>query len=100
MKMEEVTKTIEAMARDINQTGMLDSYSRSEVVAKELYNAGYRKLAQASNSPEIPVSEGNPNKNTDGVRKLIEGLARGDCKGVKGATVYKIQQYAEETGLI
>ena len=36
----------------------------------------------------------------DSVRKLIEGLERGDCKGVKGATAYKISEYAAEIGLI
>lgn len=55
---------------------------------------------RASKSPVSTTFEETPHENTDGVRKLIEGLARGDCKGVKGATVYKIQQYAEEMGLI
>ena len=53
-----------------------------------------------ASAPSSAVSEQEVKKGTDGVRKLIEGLSRGDCKGVKGATVYKIQQYAEEMGLI
>ena len=53
-----------------------------------------------ASAPSSAVSEQEVEKDTDGVRKLIEGLSRGDCKGVKGATVYKIQQYAEEMGLI
>lgn len=39
-------KQIEEMARDIEQTGMLDSYSRCEIVAEDLYNAGYRKQSE------------------------------------------------------
>ena len=31
---------------------------------------------------------------------LLHGLSEGKCKGVKGATVYKIQQFAMELGLI
>ena len=31
---------------------------------------------------------------------LLQGLSEGKCKGVKGATVYKIQQFAMELGLI
>ena len=36
-------KQIKDMVADIEQTGMLDTTSRCEIVAKELYNAGYRK---------------------------------------------------------
>lgn len=55
---------------------------------------------RASSAPSSAVLEAEAKKDTDGVKKLIEGLSRGDCKGIKGATVYKIQQYAEEMGLI
>ena len=46
------------------------------------------------------VSEAPEQKDTDGVKRLIEGLSRGECVGVKGATAYKISQYASEMGLI
>lgn len=36
----------------------------------------------------------------DGVKKLIEALATGKCKGVRGATVYKIEQFASELGML
>ena len=36
----------------------------------------------------------------DGLNTLLEGLGAGECKGVKGATVYKIVEYARERGLI
>lgn len=55
---------------------------------------------RASSAASPAVSQEEVEKDTDGVKKLIEGLSRGECKGVKGATVYKIQQYAEEMGLI
>lgn len=37
-----------------------------------------------------------PNK----VQILLDGLAKGECKGVKGATVYKIAEYAQKKGLV
>ena len=55
---------------------------------------------RASSAASPAASQEEVEKDTDGVKKLIEGLSRGECKGVKGATVYKIQQYAEEMGLI
>ena len=54
--------------------------------------------ASSASSPAVLQEEAE--KDTGGVKKLIEGLSRGECRGVKGATVYKIQQYAEEMGLI
>ena len=61
------------------------------------------QLVQAfreASAPPPAVSQEDPTKDTGGVKKLIEGLSRGECKGVKGATVYKIEQYAAEVGLI
>ena len=55
---------------------------------------------RASSAASPAVSQEEVEKDTGGVKKLIEGLYRGECRGVKGATVYKIQQYAEEMGLI
>lgn len=55
---------------------------------------------RASSAASPAVSQEEVEKDTGGVKKLIEGLSRGECRGVKGATVYKIQQYAEEMGLI
>lgn len=50
----------------------------------------------AQDSPE----EANPNENTNGVEKLLSALSEGKCKGIKGATVYKITEFATEMGLI
>lgn len=37
---------------------------------------------------------------TDKVKILLDGLAKGECKGVKGATAYKIAEYAQKKGLV
>lgn len=34
------------------------------------------------------------------LEQLIEGLAAGEVKGIKGGTVYKIEAYARERGFI
>ena len=56
-------KQIKGMARDIEQSGMLDNYSRCEVVAEELYDKGYRKQSEW-----ISVEDRLPEKN---VRVLV-----------------------------
>lgn len=43
-----------------------------------------------------PVEENKPDK----VKILLDGLAKGECKGVKGATAYKVAEYAQKKGLI
>ena len=40
------------------------------------------------------------NENTSGVQKLLSALSEGRCKGIKGATAYKVAQFAAEMGLI
>lgn len=37
---------------------------------------------------------------TDKVKILLDGLASGECKGVKGATAYKVATYAQKKGLV
>ncbi|MEG1894623.1 MAG: hypothetical protein RR162_00185 [Oscillospiraceae bacterium] len=46
------------------------------------------------------VTEAEPINKTDSVKMLLEGLTRGECRGVKGATAYKVADYAAEKGLI
>jgi len=36
----------------------------------------------------------------DKVQQLLDGLAKGECRGVKGATAYKIAEYAQQKGLV
>lgn len=45
-------------------------------------------------------STADPTNDTNGIKTLIEGLAKGECKGIKGATAYKVAEYAEAKGLI
>lgn len=43
---------------------------------------------------------GDDNENTSAIEKLLSALSDGECKGIKGATAYKITQFATEKGLI
>lgn len=45
-------------------------------------------------------SAGTEANEQDKVTILLNGLAKGECKGVKGATVYKIAEYAQQKGLV
>ena len=62
------------------------------------------KLRKMSDDQLVAIfraaEERNSSDNVSGVQKLIDGLSRGECKGVKGATAYKISEYAAEIGLI
>ena len=71
--------------------------------AEKIRNLSDEELLEAvkrANMPEKDLTLKKPNNDTSEVKKLLDGLSRGECRGVKGATVYKIYQYAEETGLI
>ncbi len=60
--------------------------------------------------PEVPASarprrQDGPEAteatdNTTDVEKLLTALAEGKCKGIKGATSYKVAQLAQEMGLV
>ncbi|KAB0577248.1 hypothetical protein EI53_01275 [Fusobacterium naviforme] len=39
-------------------------------------------------------------ENTNGVEKLLNALSEGKCKGIKGATTFKIAELAREMGLM
>lgn len=61
-----------------------------------------RQLVEAfRNAPRAfsELTEAEPINHTNAVTMLLEGLTRGDCRGVKGATAYKIAEYAAEKGL-
>lgn len=45
-------------------------------------------------APKVPVSS------RDRVLVLLDGLSAGECKGVAGATAFKVRQYAREKGLL
>ena len=51
---------------------------------------------EAQDEPEAA----DHNENTSAIEKLLSALSDGECKGIKGATAYKITQFATEKGLI
>lgn len=51
---------------------------------------------EVQDEPEVS----DPNENTSAIEKLLSALSDGECKGIKGATAYKITQFATEKGLI
>lgn len=67
---------------------------------------GFHRAADAEMAARMPgvaqggLKEADPNKDTSGVQKLLSALSEGKCKGVKGATSYKIAQFAAEMGLV
>lgn len=66
----------------------------------------FHRAAEPEMVPSLPDvaqndrNEAEPNKNTSDVQMLLNALSEGKCKGVKGATVYKITEFATEMGLI
>lgn len=51
---------------------------------------------EVQDEPEVT----DPNENTSAIEKLLSALSDGECKGIKGATAYKITKFATEKGLI
>jgi hypothetical protein len=66
----------------------------------------FHRAAEAEIAVRVPEmaqeasDEADPNENTPAVQKLLSALSEGKCKGIKGATVYKITEFATEMGLI
>lgn len=62
------------------------------------------KAAEMAAAPPSVAQDGangtDPNKNPSGVERLLQALSDGKCKGVAGATVYKISAFAAEMGLV
>lgn len=53
-----------------------------------------------SHEAQDEAEAADPNENTSAIEKLLSALSDGECKGIKGATAYKITQFATEKGLI
>jgi len=51
-------------------------------------------VAQAASGEDAAI------ENTSAVETLLNALAEGKCKGIKGATAYKVAQFAAEMGLV
>lgn len=62
----------------------------------EAFHQAQERAARPLEPPETVKAENDK----DGVKKLLDGLSAGRCKGIKGATSYKVTEYARELGLI
>lgn len=56
--------------------------------------------ASAPSVAQAGVEATTPIENTSAVQMLLTALSDGKCKGVKGATAYKVAQFAAEMGLV
>lgn len=64
---------------------------------KQLVEAFREKDAETPTEAENKHETG---KDTNAVENLLQWLSEGKCKGVKGATAYKIAMFASEMGLV
>lgn len=70
-------------------------------LVEEFHRAADTEVAvRVPNVAQNSEKEADPNENTSAVEKLLSALSDGKCKGIKGATAYKIAQFAAEMGLI
>jgi hypothetical protein len=71
---------------------------------RQLVEEFHRAEPEVSLSPSCEAQDeaeaADPNENTLAIEKLLSALSDGECKGIKGATAYKITQFATEKGLI
>ena len=56
--------------------------------------ASARSVAQDGAEADTPIG------NTSAVQALLAALSEGKCKGIKGATAYKVAQFAADMGLV
>lgn len=70
-------------------------------LVEEFHRAADTEIGvRTSTEPQAAPDEAGPKKNTPDIEKLLSALSEGKCKGIKGATAYKIAQFAAEMGLI
>lgn len=63
----------------------------------------FKAAEMAAAAPSVAQDATNtesPNKEPSGVEMLLQALSDGKCKGVAGATIYKISAFAKEMGLV
>lgn len=72
---------------------MTDAQLVSAVRAAEM-------AAAATSVAQNGANGADPNKDPSGVEKLLQALSEGKCKGVGGATVYRVSEFAAEMGLV
>jgi hypothetical protein len=70
-------------------------------LVEEFHRAAEPEVSLSSSCEAQDEAEAaDPNENTSAIEKLLSALSDGKCKGIKGATAYKITQFATEKGLI
>lgn len=70
-------------------------------LVEEFHRAAEPEVSLSSSCEAQDEAEAaDPNRDTSAIEKLLSALSDGECKGVKGATAYKITQFATEKGLI
>lgn len=66
----------------------------------------FHRAAEQETSLNVPdvlsvsLDRNEVEENTNGVKKLLEALTEGKCKGIKEATAHKVAQFAAEMGLV
>lgn len=68
-------------------------------LVEEFHRAAEPEIRPERTKTEQGDEEKEKGRSSD-VKMLITALADGRCKGIKGATVYKITEFAREMGLI
>lgn len=70
-------------------------------LVEEFHRAAESEVSlSSSHEVQDEAEAADPNENTSAIEKLLSALSDGECKGIKGATAYKITQFATEKGLI
>lgn len=70
-------------------------------LVEEFHRAAESEVSlSSSHEAQDEAESADPNENTSAIEKLLSALSDGECKGIKGATAYKITQFATEKGLI
>lgn len=70
-------------------------------LVEEFHRAAEPEVSLSSSCEAQDEAEAaDPNRDTSAIEKLLSALSDGECKGIKGATAYKITQFATEKGLI
>lgn len=66
---------------------------------RRIHNEAVR-LRKMTDEQLVAATRRAPEPAADHLGTLLAGLSAGECRGVKGATVYKIIEYARERGLL
>lgn len=77
--------------RNMTDKQLVEQFHRA---AEPEMAASVPSVAQGDAEADTPIG------NTSAVQALLTALSEGKCKGIKGATAYKVAQFAAEMGLV